>query len=29
MITQALMDGAIAGTMIGLGAIGITLTPFE
>jgi branched-chain amino acid transport system permease protein len=26
MITQALMDGAIAGTMIGLGAIGITLT---
>jgi len=26
MIAQALMDGLIAGTMIGLGAIGITLT---
>ena len=26
MITQALMDGLIAGAMIGLGAIGITLT---
>lgn len=26
MITQALMDGAIAGAMIGLGAVGITLT---
>ncbi len=26
MIAQALMDGLIAGAMIGLGAIGITLT---